>query len=78
MAAFDKSLDVVSFSESVDFEKSVITVAIHTYNEGTAKIQIGRQSKKADGELGFAKLGRMTKEELEAILPLLEKAKTEM
>ncbi len=78
MPGFDKSLDVVSFSESVDFERSVITVAIHTYNEGIPKVQVGRQSKKADGELGFAKLGRMTKEELEKVLPLLEKAKKEM
>ena len=55
--AFDKSLDKELFSESVDFERSVITVAVFSYNEGTPK------------------LGRMTKEEVLAVLPLMEKAK---
>ena len=78
MAGFDKELDKELFSESVDFERSKITVGVYSYNENTPKLQIGRQSKKADGSLGFAKLGRMTKEELEKVLPLLEKAKKEM
>jgi len=73
--AFDKSLDKELFSESVDFERSVITVAVFSYNEGTPKLQLGRQNKNAAGELGFAKLGRMTKEEVLAVLPLMEKAK---
>ena len=75
MAGFDKSLDKELFSESVDFERTKITVAVFAYNEGTPKLQIGRQNKNAEGELSFAKLGRMIKEEVEAILPLMEKAK---
>ena len=75
MPGFDKSLDKELFSESVDFERSVITVAVMQYNEGTRKLQLGRQNKNAQGELSFAKLGRLTKEEVEAILPLIEKAK---
>jgi hypothetical protein len=75
MAGFDKSLDKELWAESVDFERSVITVAVMCYNEGTPKLQIGRQNKNAAGELGFAKLGRMTKEEVEAVLPLMEKSK---
>ncbi len=75
MAAFDKSLDKEVWAESVDFERSVITVAVMCYNEGTPKLQLGRKNKRADGELSFAKLGRMTKEEVEAVLPLMEKAK---
>jgi hypothetical protein len=73
--AFDKSLDKELFSESVDFERSVITVAVFSYNEGTPKLQLGRQNKNAEGELSFAKLGRLMKEEVEVILPLMEKAK---
>ena len=73
--AFDKSLDKELFSEKVDFERSVITVAVFSYNEGTPKLQLGRQNKNVEGELSFAKLGRMTKEEVEAVLPLIEKAK---
>lgn len=75
MAGFDKSLDKELWKESADFERSVISVSVMSYNEGAKKLQISRQSKKADGELGFAKLGRMTKEEVEAVIPLMEKAK---
>ncbi len=73
--AFDKSLDKELFAEEVEFERSVITVSVMCYNEGTPKLQLSRQNKNAAGELGFAKLGRMTKEEVEAVLPLIEKAK---
>jgi len=73
--AFDKNLDKELFSESVDFERSRITVAVFSYNGGTAKLQLGRENKDASGEYSFAKLGRLTKEELEKILPLIEKAR---
>ena len=75
MAGFDKSLDKELFSKSVDFERSVISVAVYSYNNGTPKLQISRQNKNAEGELTFAKLGRLTKDEVEKILPLIEKAK---
>jgi hypothetical protein len=75
MAGFDKSLDKELFSESVDFERSVVTVAVFSYNENTPKLQLSRQNKNAEGELNFAKLGRLVKEEVEAIIPLMEKAK---
>ena len=75
MAGFDKSLDKELFSESVDFEKSKISVAVFSYNNGTPKLQLSRENKNASGEASFAKLGRLTKPELEAILPLIEKAK---
>ena len=74
--AFDKNLDQELFLESVDLDKSVIAVAVFSYNNGTPKLQISRQNKNAAGELSFAKLGRMTKEEVEKVLPLMEKAKT--
>ncbi|MEW5896424.1 MAG: hypothetical protein AB1668_01920 [Nanoarchaeota archaeon] len=75
MAQFDKSLDEELFSESVDFERSKITVAVFSYNKGTPKLQISRENKSANGEYIFAKLGRMSKAEVEAVLPLIEKAK---
>ena len=75
MAGFDKSLDKELFSESVEFERCKITVAVFSYNEGQAKLQLSRENKNAEGEFNFAKLGRMTKEEVEAVLPLMEKAK---
>lgn len=75
MAGFDKSLDKESFSEAIEFTRSRITVAVFSYNDGTPKLQISRETKSAAGEYSFAKLGRMAKEEVEAILPLMEKAR---
>jgi hypothetical protein len=75
MAGFDKNLDKELFSESLDFERSRITVAVFAYNGGTPKLQLGRENKDASGEYSFAKLGRLTKEEVEKILPLIEKAR---
>ncbi len=75
MAAFDKSLDKELFSESLEFEKSRIAVSVFAYNNGTPKLQISRETKSAAGEYSFAKLGRLTKEEVEKIMPLMEKAK---
>jgi len=73
--AFDKKLDVSKFSETKDFEMSRITVAIFSYNNGTPKLQISREDRNGNtGEWVFSKLGRMTKEEITAVLPLIEKA----
>lgn len=74
MAGFDPELDKGLFEESAEFERTRITVAIKSYNEGIPKVQISRENKRADGEFSFAKLGRMTKDELEAVMPLLHKA----
>ncbi len=76
MPGFDKALDKELFLEVKEFEKSRITVAVFAYNNGTPKLQISRETKSADGEYTFAKLGRMAKEEVEAVMPLMEKAKS--
>jgi len=76
MPGFDKSLDKEMFSASADFGKSKLTVAVFAYNNGVPKLQITRENKNAAGEPSFAKMGRLTKEELDAILPLIEKART--
>ncbi len=72
--AFDKSLDKELFSESVTFETTKLTVSVFSYNEGVPKLQISRENINADGDFRFAKLGRLTKDEVEAILPLINKA----
>ena len=74
MAGFDKSLDRELFSETIEFGKTRITVAVFSYNEGVPKVQISRENANAAGEWTFAKLGRMNKEEVQKVLPLLEKA----
>lgn len=75
MPGFDKELDKELFSKSIDFERSRVTVAVFAYNNGTPKLQLGRENKNAAGEYTFTKLGRLNKEELIAILPLMEEAK---
>ena len=75
MPGFDKNLDKELFSEPLEFERSRITVAVFSYNNGTPKLQISRENKTAAGEYTFAKLGRMNKEEVIAVMPLMEKAK---
>ncbi len=77
--AFDKNLDKELYSESVQFETSRITVSVFSYNEGTPKLQISRENlNPTSAEYSFAKLGRLFKDEAEAILPLIQKALTHM
>lgn len=72
---FDKNLDKELFSETVKFETSRITVGVFSYNDGTPKMQISRENlNNTTGEYTFAKLGRMLREEIEAILPVIQKA----
>jgi len=76
--AFDKNLDQNLFSESFELEKTKITVGVFSYNDGPKKLQISRENKNAQDEYSFAKLGRMTKEESEKVLPLMQKAMKHM
>ena len=79
MPGFDKSLDKELFSETVQFETTRITVAVFAYNEGKPKLQISRENLDPNtGEWKFSKLGRMFKEEVEAVIPLMEKAKEKL
>lgn len=74
MPGFDKSLDKELFTEALELGKSRITVAVFAYNNGIPKLQLSRENKNAEGEYSFAKLGRMNKEEVEKVLPLMVKA----
>jgi hypothetical protein len=71
---FDPNLDKKLFSETKDFEMTRVTVAVHQYNEGEKKLQISRENRSQEGEWRFAKLGRLFKDEVEAITPLMQKA----
>jgi len=72
--AFDPNLDKELFSEQVSFETTRITVAVKQYNEGEKKLQISRENMNQEGVWSFAKLGRMFKDEAEAVTPILPKA----
>lgn len=75
---YDQSLDVASFKESKEFGDTRITVGVFSYNDGPKKLQISRENQSQEGEWRFAKLGRMTKEEVKDVLPLIEKASQNM
>ena len=71
---FDKNLDKEIFSEAIQFETTRITVGIFSYNDGEKKLQISRENMNQNGEWSFAKLGRMFKDEVEKVLPVMEEA----
>ena len=72
--AFDKNLDKCLFSETREFETTRLTVGIFSYNDGETKLQISRENRNQNGEWTFAKAGRMFKDEVEALLPIMQKA----
>jgi len=72
--AFDQSLDKEIFAETAEFERTKIKVGVYSYNEGEKKLQLTRENVNAAGESNFAKVGRMTKQEVETVLPLIQKA----
>lgn len=76
--AYDSSLDQQLFAKDFEGEKGKVTVSIYSYSNGPKKVQISRSVKNETGNYSFAKLGRLTKEELQGILPLLQEALTEI
>ena len=72
--AYDKSLDVEVFKEAKEFERTRITVGVFSYNGGEKKMQVGREKMDQNDQWRFNKLGRMNKEEAEAIVPVMMKA----
>jgi len=73
--AFDKSLDKELFGETVKFETTKLRVSVFSYNDGTPKLQISREVLDQNtAEYKWSKLGRMLKEEVEAVIPIMQKA----
>lgn len=75
---YNADLDQQLFTKSYEMEEGKITVSVFSYNNGPKKIQIVREIKNTDGASKFTKLGRLTKEELEGIMPLLKEASENM
>ncbi len=71
---YDAEKDESLFSKTHEADTGRLSVSVYSYNKGVKKLQITRENVGADGELRFAKLGRMTKEEVEAVLPLMQEA----
>jgi len=71
---YESDLDQQLFSKSWEGEVTKITVSVYSYNKGPKKIQITRENRDASGNFRFTKLGRLSKEEIQAILPLVQEA----
>ena len=70
---YDATLDVSSFKEVIDFETTRITVGVFSYNGAPKKLQVTRENL-IDGTWSFTKLGRMTKDEAQGVVPIMLKA----
>jgi len=71
---YDSSLDEELFSKSLEGDGEKIVVSVHSYNNGPKKLQLVRETKDAEGNWRFGKLGRLTKAEIEGIMPLITEA----
>ncbi len=66
--AFNKDKDIeLDSKEVLNDGTNVLTVGIYRYDGGLPKVQIKREIQKNDGTMKFAKLGRLTLEEAEAV-----------
>ena len=74
MPKFDPSLDKELFAESVEIAGQRLTAAVMCYNDGVAKLHLKRERLNKDGEATFAKLGRMSLDEIKVLQPLIQKA----
>ncbi|MBU1121123.1 MAG: hypothetical protein ABIH71_07380 [Candidatus Omnitrophota bacterium] len=75
---YDRSLDDCLFTKSWETAAERLTVSVYSYNNGPKKLQITRENKTAAGEFRFAKLGRLSKEEITSILPLIQESLKDM
>lgn len=75
---YDSSLDEQLFTKSMETEGGKITVSVYSYNKGVKKLQISRENLDTEGNLRFSKLGRLTKSEVEGILPFIQEAVSSM
>ncbi len=76
--AYDATLDQQLFAKTWEGQGTKITVGVYSYNKGVKKVQMSREVVADEGRPGFAKLGRLTKEELTGILPFLQEALTKL
>ena len=71
---YDETLDECLFTKAHETEMGKINVSVYAYNKGVKKLQITRENRTGEGDFRFTKLGRMTKEEAEGVLPLIQEA----
>jgi len=71
---YDASMDEQLFSREWSNDFGKIIVSIYSYNNGPKKLQISREIKGREGQQSFAKLGRLSKDEITGILPIIQEA----
>ena len=67
---FDKSMDKVIVEREIKTEKGKIIVSVMQYGQGEKKIQLSRLTA-YNGEMIFAKLGRLDKEEAKEVAVIM-------
>lgn len=75
---YNRNLDECVFTKQWENESQRLTVSVYSYNNGPKKLQITRENRDSQGDYRFIRLGRLSKQELEAILPLIQEAITHM
>ncbi|MDI6758549.1 MAG: hypothetical protein QMD94_02605 [Candidatus Omnitrophota bacterium] len=75
---YNSSLDKQLFVRELEVGEGKIVVSVYSYNNGANKLQIGREIKNKEGLYNFARLGRLSKQEAEGILPLIQEALSAM
>lgn len=75
---YDQSLDQEIFKEIKAFEDTRISIGVFSYNGGEKKMQLVRENQDSTGNWRFTKLGRLSKAELEQVLPLIQQAYAKM
>lgn len=71
---YNSNLDEQLFSRFWENDTGKIVVSVYSYNNGPKKLQVVREVKDRNGEFSFAKLGRLSRDELTGILPLIQEA----
>jgi predicted transcriptional regulator len=71
---YDSNLDSQLFTRSWENDTGKIVVSVYSYNNGPKKLQLTRELLNKEGQPSFAKLGRLSKEEAQGILPLIQEA----
>jgi hypothetical protein len=75
---FDSNLDEKVFVKELENDGVKIVVSVHSYNNGPKKLQLVRETRDAEGNWRFGKLGRLNKAEAEGIVPMIQEAIAQM
>ena len=75
---YNANLDECLYVKSWTSDAGRINVSVYSYNKGPKKLQITREIQDSQGQMKFTKLGRLGKEEVEGIMPLIQEAMAKM